>query len=147
MSILDQYIQGEEGWANAYNDGTKRKAIWIRVKFSDDRIIYLNDYTQWLELKAHVEELGLEIVEIGLRFRTHEVTVDTTDAEGVYLVRSVMAQFGGSTVHYYTTGILDNGVVRKTRWHVPALVAEDSIEHNDIEDCFEEALIYNGRKA
>ena len=147
MSILDQYIQGEEGWANAYNQGKKRKAIWIKVKFSDDRIIYLNDYSQWLELKAHVEELGLEIIEIGLRFRTHEVTVDTTDAEGVYLVRSVMAQFGGSTVHYYTTGILDNGVVCKTRWHVPALVAEDSIEHKDIEDCFEEALIYNGRKA
>ena len=147
MSILDQYIQGEEGWAIAYNAGTKRKTIWIRVRFSDNRIIYLNDYKQWLELKPQVEELGLEIIEIGLRFRTHEVRVDATGAEGVYLVRSVMAQFGGSTIHYYTTGILDNGVVCKTRWHVPALVAEEITEDNDIEDCFEEALIYNGRKA
>ena len=143
--ILDKYIQGVEGWAAAYQAGG-RKRIWIMVKFSDGRMIYLTDYSQWLALKPEVEELNLRIIEIGLRFRTHEITVDTSKADAVYIVRSVMAQFGGDTVHFYTTGAYDGNVVSKTRWHVPALV-EESKEENDIEDCFEEALIYNGKKA
>ena len=143
--ILDKYIQGEEGWAAAYQKGGSKR-IWIKVKFSDDRTIYLTDYSQWLSLKPELDELNLNIIEIGLRFRTHEVTIDTSKAEGVYLVRSVMAQFGGDTIHFYTTGLYDGNVVAKTRWHVPAIV-EESQEDSDIEDCFEEALIYNGRQA
>ena len=143
--ILDKYIQGEEGWAAAYQQGG-RKRIWIMVKFSDGRVIYLTDYNQWLDLKLEIEDLPLDIEEIGLRFRTHLIKVDTTNAVGVYLVRSVMAQFGGDTIHFYTTGIYDGNVITKTRWHVPALV-EESTEDSDIEDCFEEALIYNGRQA
>lgn len=143
--ILDKYIQGEDGWAAAYQKGG-RKRIWIMVKFSDDKIIYLADYQQWLALKSEVEELNLRIIEIGLRFRTHLITVDTSEAEAVYIVRSVMAQFGGDTIHFYTTGILEDGVVTKTRWHVPALV-EETKEDSDLEDCFEEALIYNGKEA
>ena len=143
--ILDKYIQGEEGWAAAYQQGG-RKRIWIMVKFSDGRVIYLTDYKQWLDLKLEIEDLPLDIEEIGLRFRTHLVTMDTKDALAVYLVRSVMAQFGGDTIHFYTTGTYDGNVVTKTRWHVPALV-EETKEDSDIEDCFEEALIYNGRQA
>jgi len=143
--ILDKYIQGEDGWAAAYQKGG-RKRIWIMVKFSDDKIIYLADYQQWLALKSEVEELNLRIIEIGLRFRTHLITVDTSEAEAVYIVRSVMAQFGGDTIHFYTTGILEDNVVTKTRWHVPALV-EETKEDSDLEDCFEEALIYNGKEA
>jgi hypothetical protein len=143
--ILDKYIQGEEGWAAAYQKGG-RKRIWIKVKFSDDHTIYLSEYNQWLTLKSEIENLNLRIIEIGLRFRTHEINVDTSQADAVYIVRSVMAQFGGETIHFYTTGIYDGNIVSKTRWHVPALV-EESKDEDDIEDCFEEALIYNGKKA
>lgn len=144
--VLDKYIQGEEGWAAAYQKGGNRKGIWIKVVFSDGRAIYLREYSQWLDLKSEAEELDLDITNIGLRFRTHEVIIDVSGSKAVYLVRSVQAQFGGSTMHYYTTGTYDGHVVTKTRWHVPALV-EDTKEDSSIEDCFEEALIYNGRKA
>ena len=116
------------------------------VKFSDGRVIYLTDYEQWLNLKLEIEDLPLDIDEIGLRYRTHLITVDTSQAEGVYLVRSIMAQFGGESIHFYTTGVLCGTEVLKTRWHVPALVKETT-ELSDLEDCFEEALILNGRQA
>lgn len=143
--MLDKYIQGEQGWAAAYQRGG-RKGIWIKVVFSDERVIYLKEYSQWLSLKHEVEELDVDIVEIGLRFRTHEVPIDVSGSMAVYLVRSVQAQFGGSTIHYYTVGTYDGNVMSKTRWHVPAIV-EDSTEESDLDECFPEAIIYNGKKA
>ena len=143
--VLDKYIQGEEGWAAAYQKGG-RKGIWIKVVFSNGRVIYLKEYSQWLTLKDEVEKLHVDIVEVGLRFRTHEVPIDVSGSVAVYLVRSVQAQFGGSTLHYYTVGTYDGHVVTKTRWHVPAIV-EDSTEESDIAECLPEALIYNGGQA
>lgn len=143
--VLDKYIQGEEGWAAAYQKGG-RKGIWIKVVFSNGRVIYLKEYSQWLTLKDEVEKLHVDIVEVGLRFRTHEVPIDVSGSVAVYIVRSVQAQFGGSTLHYYTVGTYDGHVVTKTRWHVPAIV-EDSTEESDIAECFPEALIYNGGQA
>ena len=54
-----------------------------------------------------------------------------------------MGQMGAQNKKYYTTGILKNGIVYKKMWLIPELVVEKELE-DDIEDCFEEALIYNG---
>ena len=142
--MLDKYVQGEEGWKAAYQKGG-RKRIWIMVEFSTGQRIYLDDYNQWLELKPEVEEAGLRIVKVGLRYRSHLIEVDTETVDGVYIVRSLMAQFGGDTVHFYTIGLLSDDVVVKTRWYTPALVAEATNE-DTLENCFEEAMIYNGKE-
>jgi len=142
---MNKYIQGEEGWAAAYKRGG-RKRIWIYIRFSSGQEIYLSDYDQWRGLKPEVESSSLLIEEIGLRYRSHKITVDTKDTDGVYVVRSLQAQFGGDTVHFYTIGLLKDGKVAKTRWHTPSLV-EESSEETTLDECFEEALIYHGEKA
>lgn len=141
--MFDQYIQGEAGWKAAYSKGG-RKRIWIYVKFSSGQEIYLNDYPKWLDLKSEVENSDVSIVAVGLRYRSHIVTTDTTESDAVYLVRSLMAQFGGDTVHFYTIGLLKGDKVEKTRWHTPSLV-EESSEDSDLDNCFDEALIYHGK--
>jgi len=141
--MFDSYIQGEEGWSAAYKKGG-RKRVWIYVKFSNGQEIYLSDYPQWLELKAEVEASEYAISEIGLRYRSHKITVDTAGTDGVYLVRALQAQFGGDTVHFYTVGLVHGNTVNKTRWHTPSLV-EESSEETTLDECFEEALIYHGK--
>ena len=52
-----------------------------------------------------------------------------------------MGQFGGITKNYFTTGILKQNKVYKKMWIVPELIVDKEVVDN-IEDCFEEALIY-----
>jgi hypothetical protein len=59
------------------------------------------------------------------------------------MVRSVKGEFGGSTKNCYTTGYLKNNVVHKTMWITPELVEESSYV-DDLDNCFEEAIIYHG---
>lgn len=134
------FVRGDENWKAEYQKGTGRRNIWVRIEFDDGDILYIDDAKHWPEVKTE----GRRIVSIGLKYRTHITTIDTTDSEAVYLVKSLMAQFGGDTIHFITTGLLRDGVVYKTRWHVPALVEESTAE-DKLEDCFEEALIYHGK--
>ena len=54
-----------------------------------------------------------------------------------------MGQMCSENKQFYTTGILKDGIVYKQMWLVPELIVEKELE-DDIEDCFEEALIRNG---
>ena len=139
-------LHGDEAWKNAYQNGKGRRKVWTRIEFADGEVLYLEEIKEWLTLKSDIEASGKRIVSISLKYRTHLVTVDTTDAEAVYLVQSLMAQFGGDTIHFITTGVLKEGTVYKTRWHIPALVEETKTEES-LDNCFAEAIIYNGREA
>lgn len=135
------FINGDENWKTEYQKGgTRRRNIWIRVQFDNDDVVYIDDAKHWGDLDV----AGRNIVSIGLKYRTHIVNIDTSDSEAVYVVKSLMAQFGGDTVHFITTGLLRDGVVYKTRWHVPALVEESKTE-DSLDECFEEAIIYHGK--
>ena len=126
-------------WLEQYR--SNKSAIWINVMLTNGQEFYYDKYDGWLSIKEKCEKDALFVKELTLQFRSHEVEIDLTDAEGVYLIRSAMGQFGGTTKNYFTTGILKQNKVYKKMWIVPELVVDKEIEDN-IEDCFEEALIY-----
>ena len=124
---------------------TNKSAIWINVQLTNGEEFYYDEFEGWRELKAKCDDEGLFIQEFCLQFRSHEVTIDLEDAEAVYLIRSVMGQMGADTRQYYTTGILKDGIVHKKMWMIPELVVDKELQ-DDIEECFEEALIYDKTK-
>ena len=112
---------------------------------SNDLEIYLSDYSDWFELKIYCEENKLSIKKVGLQYRSHSIEVDTIDSDGVYLTRSIIGSFGQSTRQTFTIGMLHDDIVKKTIWVIPELIKE--LEDEDkIENCFEEALIYDYAK-
>ena len=79
---------------------------------------------------------------LSIQFKSHVENVDIEGAEGVYLVRSLIGQMGGDTKYYYTTGKVMGNTVHKSMWLTPEIIEERTTEEQ-IEDCFEEAIIYN----
>lgn len=140
-----KYIIGEDSWRKAYANTDNRRKIWICINTSDDKEIYLDEYDKWLTFQKYCDENNLSIKNIGLRYRSHSITMDVADSEAVYLVRSLKAELQGKTIDCYTIGFLKDNKVEKTMWIVPALVKE--AEHTDnFEECFEEAFVYNVRQ-
>ncbi|NBO99224.1 MAG: hypothetical protein EBU90_03730 [Proteobacteria bacterium] len=136
------YIFGIENWRKAYSSGNKHKNIWIVIETSKDDIVYLEEYSQWLTFKDYCKDNKLKINSIGLQYKSNLIKTDTTQADAVYLIRSVKGQMGGVSRDCYTIGIAKNGKVQKTMWLTPELIEDNSYE-DDLENCFEEALIYN----
>jgi hypothetical protein len=141
-----KYVFGKEGWHKAYAKDTNRKRIWIYLETSDNKEIYLDEYDKWLTFQEYCDKHSVSIKKVGLQFRTHCVKIDTHDAEAVYIVRSLKAELYGKTINCYTVGLLKDNKVEKTMWIVPALV-KDSTSIDNIEDCFEEAFVYNVKKS
>lgn len=129
-------------WLKKFRSTHNKNAIWINVQLTNGEEFYYTEFKGWRELKEKCEKENLFIQELILRFRSHEVNIDLEDAEAVYLIRSVMGQMGAETRNFYTTGILKDGVVHKKMWLVPELVVDKEMQ-DDIEECFEEALIYD----
>lgn len=130
-------------WLKAYR--TNKSAVWINVRLTNGQEFYYDEFEGWRDLKAKCEDEGLFVQELTLQFRSHEVIIDLEDAEAVYLVRSVMGQMGGDSKQYYTTGVLRDGIVYKKMWLIPELVVDKELQ-DEIEQCFEEALIYDQTK-
>lgn len=124
---------------------TNKQAIWIKIKLTSGKEIFFEDYRQWQAIKDVCEKTGAFIQNFHLQFRSHEVKIDITDADGIYFIRSVMGQMGGDTKHYYTVGVIRGDIVSKKMFIIPELVEEKSYE-DDIESCFPEGIIYNGQK-
>jgi len=136
------YIFGVENWRKAYSSGNRHKNIWIVIETSKNDIIYLENYDQWLTFKNYCKENGLKIHSVGLQYKSNLVSTDTKNADGVYIIRSVKGQMGGASRDCYTIGIVNGKKVNKTMWLTPELIEDNSYE-DDIDNCFEEALIYN----
>ena len=124
---------------------TNKQAIWIKIKLTTGKEIFFEDYRQWQAIKDVCEKTGVFIQNFHLQFRSHEVKIDITDADGIYFIRSVMGQMGGDTKHYYTVGVIRGDIVSKKMFIIPELVEEKSYE-DDIESCFPEGIIYNAQK-
>ena len=137
---MTSYITTREGWLTEYRKD--KKLIWIRVVLSDGREIYFTDYKTWLSIKETCADEKLSVCFIKLQYKSHVETTNVSDADAVYLVRSLMGQIGGETKNYYTIGKLVDGVVLKSRWLTPELIVEEKIE-DSLDNCFEEAMIYS----
>lgn len=139
------YIFGIENWRKHYASCEDTKKIWIVVETSDNVSAYLANYDQWLTFKEYCNKNNLKINSVGLQYRSNVVTTDTKSAEAVYVIRSVKGQMGGVSRDCYTIGVINGDKVKKTMWLTPELI-EDSSYEDDLNSCFEEALIYNDRK-
>ena len=137
---MTDYITTREGWLTEYRKD--KKLIWVRVVLSDGREIYFTDYKTWLSIKETCADEKLSVSIVRLQYKSHVETTNVSDADAVYLVRSLMGQIGGETKDYYTIGKLVDGVVLKSRWLTPELIVEEKIE-DSLDNCFEEAIIYN----
>jgi len=137
---MDQYTTTRDQWLIEYRKD--KEAIWIIAVLSDGTEVYFKEYKTWMSLKDTCDSENLYIHSIRLQYRSHVVESDTEDAEAVYLVRSVKGQIGGRTSQYYTIGTLKDGMMCKTRWLIPELAEEEKFEET-LDNCFEEAIIYN----
>lgn len=133
----------DEEWLPQYR--TNKEATWIRCKLSNDEKVNFHEFDGWLDLKKKCEESNLFFKQIALQYRSHLEHVDLKDANGLYLIRSVKGQMNGKTQHSYTIGVIKDKKVQKKMWLVPELIVD--IEYEDeVENCFEEAIIYDKTK-
>ena len=137
---MTKYITNHEEWLDEYRKD--KTSIWVRAVLSDGREIIFRDFSTWLSIKEMCAEKALSVSTLKLQYKSHLEEIDVSDAEAVYLVRSLKGQIGGETRNYYTVGKLNNGIMLKSKWLTPELVEEEKIEET-LDKCFEEAIIYN----
>jgi len=134
----------EQKWVEHYTNCDYNK-VWIKVMTEEGKHWFFSDYNIWYEVKAHCEKNDIFIQDFHLQFRSHQCIIDVADSEGIYFVRSVMGAMGQKTKNFFTVGILRNDIVYKKMWLVPELIVEKEIE-DTLENCFKEAMLYNGKK-
>lgn len=137
------YIIGYDAWKKEFiSNGKYKHSIWIYIKLSNDQEIFLKEYDEWLTFGNYCKNNKVKINTIGLRYRSHQIEVDSSNAEAIYLIKSAKGEFGSDTKQCVTIGLLNDGIVHKTMWLTPELIEESKIKDR-VEDCFQEALIYN----
>jgi len=140
---MKQFIHTHNDWLIEYK---KDKTLtWFKVTLSDKLDYYFSNYSDWADIKRICESNKLNVISIGLQYKSNSFNVDTIDADGVYLVRSALGAMGEVTKQTITIGKLYNNIVYKTMWVVPELV-EQLNDQDVIENCFEEAIIYNDKQ-
>jgi hypothetical protein len=137
-------ITSHDQWLKEYRKDKYK--VWIRATLSDSTEYYLPNHESWVELKPICENNKLNIIKIGLQYRSNFIEVDTADTDGVYLIKSIIGMMGENSKQTITIGKLYGTIVKKTMWITPELISELQSEDN-IDDCFKEALILNyGKK-
>lgn len=144
---MNNFIYGYENWKNFYTTSPEetQRQTWVYLKFSNNQEIYLKSYEDLKLVQDFVYKNKLNIDTVGLRYKSHNIEIDTKDSDAVYIVRSAKGEFGGSTKNCYTVGMLNGDKVNKTMWITPELIEECSYV-DDLDNCFEEAIIYHGTK-
>ena len=138
-----EYVVGHENWCKAYTNDTDRDRIWIYIVTSDEKELHLKEYDQWLGFQKHIDKNNLTINKVGLRYRSHCITMDAKDSKAVYIVRSVKGEMHNITKQCYTIGFLrEDNKVEKTMWLTPALI-EELKTVDEIKECFEKAFVYH----
>lgn len=140
MSFITSY----EEWLSEYRKDKYK--VWIRATASNGTEYYLPEFKLWLELKKLCEEVGLGIIKVGLQYRSHSMEVDVADADGVYVIRSLLGVMGENSKQTITIGRLYGDIVKKTMYITPELIEEMKTEDH-IDECFKEAVIFNVAKA
>lgn len=133
-------ITSYDQWLEEYRKDKYK--IWLKATLSDATEVYMPEHKDWLKLKNHCEIKKLGITSVGLQYRSHSVSIDTSDSDGVYLIRSAIGTLGEVTKNTITIGKINGNKVHKTMWITPELIEEQK-EVVDIDQCFEEAIILN----
>lgn len=136
-------ITSYEQWLEEYRKDKYK--IWIRATLSNNQQYYLPDINQWKELKEICKTSKLKVNSVGLQYRSHSIEVDTSDTDGVYLIKSVLGMMGETTKQTITIGKLYGDTIHKSMWITPELI-EELKTTDSIADSFEEVLIYDYQK-
>lgn len=140
---MSNFISSHNEWLEEYRKDKYK--IWIRATLSNNIEYYLPDHNKWIELKELCDKNKLKVNKLGLQYRSHFVEVDTSDTNGVYLIRSLIGRMGENSKQAITIGKVYGDIVKKTMWVTPELV-EDLSDEDPIENCFTEALILYGKE-
>ena len=104
----------------------KEKTIWV-ASLSDGAVVYQDDYRQgrepgsaWLRLKTHVEENGLHIEKISIRFRSH--TEEVPEGEHYHFSRSIGCIVGEDQEDYFVFGICNEGRMIRKWYLIPSII-------------------------
>lgn len=127
-------------WLEQYR--TNKNAVWIKCQLTNGEEFFFDKFSGWLFLKEKCAKEKLFFSRLSLQFRSHEEIMNVENCDGVYLIRSVLGEFGGSVKSYYTFGRLVGDRVEKSMWLLPELIAEKH-RVEDVSDCFSEAIITN----
>lgn len=136
-------ITSYDQWLEEYRKDKYK--IWIRATLSNNQQYYLPDINQWKELKEICKTNKLKVNSVGLQYRSHSIEVDTSDTDGVYLIKSVLGMMGETTKQTITIGKLYGDTIHKSMWITPELI-EELKTTDSIADSFEEVLIYDYQK-
>ena len=139
---MTNFITSYSIWRELYKKA--KYDIWFHIYLNNDIIVYLRNYNEWFELKNYCETNKISVDKIQLRYRSHIVTIDTNNSDGVYLVKSLLGRIGGQGKDTITVGILENNVVKKNSWLIPELIIHHS-DKDSIDKCFPQCIIYNER--
>tara|TARA_Y100000004_G_C8872800_1_gene394077 strand:- start:161 stop:607 length:447 start_codon:yes stop_codon:yes gene_type:complete len=144
---MTDLIIGEEVW-NKLKDqdfGQYGSLTVIICTLSNGVKIYCRHDKSVKDIKKFCLENHLYIDKVSVRFRSHEVSIDTKDAEGIYIVKAAKGSLASDTTYCIVLGKLIDGIVHKKAFSTPDLIELYSDE-DPIEECFEEAMIYNEQK-
>jgi hypothetical protein len=139
MSLINSYQE----WLQEYKKDKYK--VWIRATLSNKQEYYLPDIDSWQNLKQLCSDSRLKVNKIGLQYRSHSIEVDTSDTDGVYLIKSLIGMMGSNSRQTITIGKLYGNTITKTLWVVPELI-EEFTTNDTIENSFEEVLIYDYEK-
>jgi hypothetical protein len=127
-------------WLTYYR--TNKDAIWIKGILKNDEEIFLHSFKEWPGLANRLENERNFFKKLSLQFKSHEVDLDITNCEGIYLVRSVIGQLTGYTKETITFGKVNGNNIDKTVYMSPELIVDESYS-DTLANCFEEAIIYD----
>lgn len=138
---IDDFIRDKDMhyWAATLSNG-------ITVYEDDDRP-ELEEKNAWKRLKAYCEINRIHVEKLELVFRSNRLTIDTSDCDGVFFIKSVLGYVrikrGDKPLpikrfpsrHFYNIGILKDGVLTVTKYEMPSVTFRTVDERNigDIE--------------
>ena len=138
--MLSSYDQ----WLSEYRKD--KYQIWVKILFSNNEERYFCDYKDWHLIKEYCQREIINVVEIGLQYRSNYLGVDARDCDGIYLVQSLIGVMGEQSKKTYTVGKIHGDIVEKQVFLTPELI-EDRVEKDSISSCFEEGLLYHHEQA
>lgn len=126
-------------------DYIRSNTAWV-ARLSNDKFVYQKDdrSNSWLDLKQYVEETGLKIEQVHIRFRDHWEAVPPYK-DGYFFIRSLLCHYGSDQVqHMCKTGYLEGDSVYITTWILPELITWGETEVTPMDHEFiKECLIVN----
>jgi len=136
-------ITSYDQWLNEYRKD--KYQIWIKIILSNSEERYFCDYKDWYLVKEYCKSNNIDVVELGLQYRSNYLGIDTTNCDGVYLVKSMIGLMGENSRHTYTVGKIHGRIVKKQIFMTPELI-QDRIDEDPVEKCFEEGLLYHNER-